>query len=197
MAEPESFQDLLLRLDNGDDSAAAQVFGRFAARLAALAGNHLNKRLLQKVDPEDVVQSAFRSFFCGQRAGKFKIDDWGGLWGLLVTITLRKCGRRAEEFYAARRDVRREGGTWIDESGSGADFQIAAPDPSPSEAAALAELLEQTADGLDARGQEIFALRLEGYTVPEISARIGRTERTVHRILDRIKRSLGRAADAG
>jgi RNA polymerase sigma-70 factor (ECF subfamily) len=192
MADAESFQEMLLRLERGENDAAAQVFQRFAARLVALAGGRLNQRLLQKVDPEDVVQSAFRSFFCGQRAGKFKTGDWGGLWGLLVTITLRKCGRRAEEFYAARRDVRREGQVWVDESGSRVEFEIAAPDPSPSEAAALAELLEQVAEGLDVRAQEIFALRLEGYTVPEISARIGRTERTVHRILGRVRKQLER-----
>lgn len=71
-----------------------------------LARGRLYPQILQRIDPEDVTQSVFRSFFQRQKAGQFTLRDWGALWGLLVTMTIRKCGRRADEFYAARRDKR-------------------------------------------------------------------------------------------
>ena len=54
------------RLRSGEDEAAREVFVRFAARLAGLARRHLDVRLAVKVDPEDVVQSAYKSFFVRQ-----------------------------------------------------------------------------------------------------------------------------------
>jgi hypothetical protein len=101
-----SFQNLLVQLENGHPSAAARVFDRFSDRLVALARSRLNPQLLQRVDPEDVTKSVFRSFFQRQEAGLFSLETWGSLWGLLVTMTVRKCRRRADEFYAARRNDR-------------------------------------------------------------------------------------------
>ena len=188
--EGSSFEKLLVQLENGRSSAASQVFDRFADRLLALARSRMNPQMLQRVDPEDVTQSVFGSFFQRQEAGQFSLKNWGGLWGLLVTMTVRKCGRRAKEFYAARRDVRREirGQTSADHSS--ADFDIQDPRPTPDEAAALTELVEKLMEGLDPRAREALTLRLQGYSVAEISQQIGRTQRTIHRILEGVQRRL-------
>jgi RNA polymerase sigma-70 factor, ECF subfamily len=185
-----SFKNLLAQLQNGRSSAASQVFDRFADRLVALARSRMNPQILQRVDPEDVTQSVFRSFFQRQEAGQFRLENWGGLWGLLVTMTVRKCGRRAEEFYAARRDVRREtrGQTSPDESSD--DFDIQDLRPTPDEGVALTELIEKLMEGLDPRAREALTLRLQGYSVAEISQQIGRTQRTIHRILEGVQRRL-------
>ena len=47
----------------GDESAAEELFNRFSERLVALARSRLSEKLARRVGPEDVVQSAFRSFF--------------------------------------------------------------------------------------------------------------------------------------
>ena len=52
----------MARLRAGDNAAAAEVFRRFANRLIGLARTHLDARVRQKVDPEDVMQSALKSF---------------------------------------------------------------------------------------------------------------------------------------
>src|SRR5438874_2331648 len=109
MPVDDAFEELMARLQARDQDAARTVFDRYARRLMALAARHLDGRLRQKVDPEDVVQSAFKSFFLRHAEAPFELADWGGLWALLVVLTLRKCGHRAEHFRAARRDVRREG----------------------------------------------------------------------------------------
>src|SRR5260370_36540204 len=107
MPADDSFADLKTRLRGGDPSAAAEIFHRFQHRLIALAHSRLNALLRAKVAPESVVQSAFDSFFRGERAGKFVLSDWNSLWGLLAQITVWKCGNRNEHFLPACRDVRR------------------------------------------------------------------------------------------
>src|SRR5262245_66516404 len=95
MSQNESFAELMDRLRSGEDAAAREVFGRFAARLVGLARRNLGGHLAVKVDPEDVVQSAYKSFFLRQRDGGLEVVSWDGLWGVLTMITVRKCADRA------------------------------------------------------------------------------------------------------
>ena len=50
--------------------------------------------------------------------------------------------------------------------------------------------------GLDDRERNVLELRLQGYTVREIAAQVGRTEHTVDGVLKRIRRRLQRLRDA-
>jgi hypothetical protein len=45
------------------DDVSRALFEQFSQRLIGLARCHLDSRLKHKVDPEDVVQSAYKSFF--------------------------------------------------------------------------------------------------------------------------------------
>src|SRR5690349_7055785 len=105
MPDDASFDRLLAELRAGDPSAAARVVESYARRLVALARKHLDRRILGKEDPEDVLQSVFKSFFHRVGAGQFRLDSHDDLWALLVSLTLHKCGHRVEYFRAARRDV--------------------------------------------------------------------------------------------
>jgi RNA polymerase sigma-70 factor (ECF subfamily) len=92
MTQDATFAELMARLSQGDEAAAVQIFQRYAQRLIALARDRLGQVLRQKVDPEDVMQSVFKSFFARHADGQYKLDSWDSLWALLTTITLRKCG---------------------------------------------------------------------------------------------------------
>ena len=144
----------------------------------------------RKVDAEDVVQSALNSFFQRHSEGQFELDGWDSLWSLLTVITLRKCGHKTEHFLAARRDVRRETKTLPAEEDSVASWQAIAREPTPEEATELSETVEQLFQDLDAQDGQTLELTLQGYTVAEISERLARTERSIYRFLERIKRRL-------
>jgi len=198
MEDRDSFEVLMTRLKAGDDAAATEIFNRFARRLVGLARSRLDDRMRQKVDPEDVMQSAFKSFFRVQGDGKLEMANWDSMWAILTVITLRKCGHRVEYFHAARRDVSREVTPRRNSDDSVPSFQAIARDPTPSDAAMLEETVEQLLHGLEPREQEVVTLCLQGHTAAEISERVGRTERTVHRILERIRKRLDRLqASAG
>lgn len=192
MSDNDSFDDLMTRLHAGEQTAAREIFDRFARRLIGLARSRLDERLRQKVDPEDMMQSAFKSFFRVHAGGKLDLANWDSLWAILTVITLRKCGHRVEYFRAACRDVGREVTPRPSGDESTASFQAIARDPTPSDAALLTETVEQVLRDLEPREQEVVTLSLQGYSVPEISERVGRTERTVHRVLKRLREKLER-----
>ena len=188
MSQDHSFDDLMARLRKGDDEVATRIFNRFGHQLIALARSRLGPQLRQKIDPEDVTQSVFRSFFAHQAAGELEyLRDWEGLWGMLVAFTLRKCGHRVEYFHAACRDVQREVSRHRPADQSGADWEGYTSEPTPTEAAMLTEMIEQVMSRLEGRQRQILTLCLQGVRVSEISAEVGCTERTVYRVLDRVK----------
>jgi RNA polymerase sigma-70 factor, ECF subfamily len=189
MPPTESFRGLIDQLQSGDDAAATEVFNRFGRRILGLARRQLHSSLRSKVDPEDVLQSVFRSFFDRQRAGRFDIENWDNLWGILMVMTLRKCRRRIQYHRAERRDAQREM-RWDEDLEADGDPGLFARDPTPSEAAMLIELVGGLMRRLPEEDRAILTLHLQGHTIAEIKARTGRAMRTIRRILERIRKQV-------
>ncbi len=191
-----SFVGLMERLKAGEDAAARAVFERYTRQLVGLARRRLDARLAAKVDPEDVVQSAYKSFFVRQRDGQLDVGSWQGLWGLLTVITLRKVADRAAHFHAAKRDATRE--LPPPAEGHTPAWEAALDrEPGPEEAALLAETVAELLGALDADERAILELSLQGHSAAEISEQLGRAERSVRRIRERIRKGLeGRQAGA-
>ncbi|HUY36167.1 MAG TPA: ECF-type sigma factor [Pirellulales bacterium] len=186
--EDADAKELVSRAQAGDQDAAAELFHRFARRLIALAGSRIDRRLRGRVDPEDVVQSAYRSFFARLADGQFVLSEWEEVWALLVRITLRKCGHQFEFARAARRDAMREVTFAASGGDSSACWEPIARGPTPVEALVLAETVESLLEGFDEREREIVGQRLLGHGEREICASVGRSERTVRRVLKRLRR---------
>jgi RNA polymerase sigma factor (sigma-70 family) len=165
--------------------AARRIWGRYFRALLALAQAHLDPRVRRRADEEDVLQSMYASFCRRQRRGDFDLANRDELWGLLVTITLRKARNAANRQRRAARDVGREDAAgapqWTLE-------QMEATAPTPAEAAVMNEALEQRLEALSDPVLRRVALRkLEGYSNREIAAELEVTERTVERKLERIR----------
>jgi RNA polymerase sigma factor (sigma-70 family) len=184
-----SFATLMRGLRDGEEGAAREVFGRYTRQLVALARRRLDERLAAKVDPEDVVQSAYKSFFVRQRAGQLDVGNWKSLWGLLTLITLRKVADRAAHFKASKRNTAREQPTPIGEQLPA--WQVAlGREPGPDEAALLTETVEWLVRELDDDERPILELSLQGYSASEISQQLGRAERSVRRLRERVRKRL-------
>jgi RNA polymerase sigma-70 factor (ECF subfamily) len=184
-----SFAEFLVKLQSGDDAASEELLERFAHQLIALARHHIEAGLRHKVDPEDVVQSAYKSFFFRYGDGKLEVVNWNSLWGLLTLITVRKCAERAAYHHAERRDVARE--VFPSPGSEPAPWpETLGREPTPVEAAVLGETLEQLFAGLDEDERPILELSLQGYTTREISERLGRAERTVRLLREGIRHRL-------
>ncbi len=187
----DSFAQLKKRLDQGDPTAYQEIFDRFAGRLVELARRQLGPQLKAKLDPEDVVQSVFRSFFRRQDAGEFYFSSWDSLWGLLVTITLHKCGHQVQYYLAAKRDVRQEIGQNPEADLSSEEvrssWRALVRDPSPEEASMLRDLLQELMSHLMPIQREILTLRLQGYSTAEIAEQVGRSQRLVQYTLKSLR----------
>ena len=196
MIDDDTFALLMARLRSGEDAAAREVFERLAGRLVALTRGRFNRLLARKVDPEDVVQSAFKSFFVRHRAGKLDAGDCDELWHLLTLITLRKCADRAEYFRADRRDAAREATGPDGRDGPDAYLVALDREPRPEETVILAETVEHLFRDVSAHERPILELSLQGYTASEISVRLGRAERSVRRLREHIRKRLERLQEA-
>ena len=183
--------ELVTRYRAGDERAADELFRRYVGRLTVLARSRLSSRIARRVDPEDVVLSAYRSFFIRSRDGRLRLEQSGDLWRILVAITLNKLHRTVAHHRAQRRDIAR------DEPGEPAVLEASgilnptAP-VRAEEAVALAELLEKVLSELEPQARFVLELRLKDYQVQEIASVIGRSERTVRRTLQGIEERLTR-----
>jgi RNA polymerase sigma-70 factor (ECF subfamily) len=191
----DSFLEFLTRLQAKDDAAARELFARFAGQLIALARRRVGDGLRHKVDPEDVVQSAYKSFFLRYGDGHLEAASWDSLWGLLVVITVRKCAERVAYHRAARRDVAREAAPA--RAGSADVPEPVDREPTPGEAAVLTETVEQLFAALDEDERPVLELSLQGYTTREISEQLGRAERTVRLLRESVRDRLERMRREG
>ena len=73
---------------------------------------------------------------------------------------------------------------------SRSDWEAVAGDPTPAQAAILTDTLQVLLSELGEQERLVATLCLQGYPVSEISAQIGRSERTVQRILERLEADL-------
>jgi RNA polymerase sigma-70 factor (ECF subfamily) len=188
LAAMDDVENLASRSGIPADSFADAVFNRYAGRLIEVAGRRLGGNLRAKVSPEDVVQSAFKSFFRRQNEFRFGQDGADGLWGLLVVITLRKCAKWADVFRAGKRAADRE----IPLPASIAWQALAAREPGPEEAAMLSETVERLFAPLDERQRQMIALRMQGYELEQIAGQTQSSRRTVARVVAEAKSRLAK-----
>lgn len=189
---------VLADLREGDASAAQEIFCRFSGQLCRLVQSRIGWRYRRKFDSEDVAQSVFKSFIRLQADESLSFENWDALWGLLSLIAIRKCGHRVDYLRAACRDVAREHSMMLDRNDlerSREDLQALSREPTPSHAAMLSETLERLLEPLDDRDRVIARLALQGYSTAEIGAQVARSQRTVQRVLDRIRQNLEAAAE--
>jgi len=186
----------LVKLKQGDHTAAEKIWHRYFERLVSLADHRLGGVPRGDADAEDVAISAFASFCRGGALGRFpRLDDRDDLWQVLIMLTARKAWRR-------RRDQGRQkrgGGKVRTETDLAGDSeepllgQVIGREPTPEFAAMVAQECERLLAGLgDAELRSIAHWKMEGYSNAEIAARVGRTERTVERRLERIRKTWSR-----
>lgn len=172
---------LMERLHGGDRDAATEIYTRYANRLLGVAQRNTPADLRTRFDPEDVVQSVFRTFFRRAEAGAYSVPEGDDLWKLFLVISLNKIRRLGNFHRSAKRDVTKT--TFVAESAEG-----------PQEAQDSVRLLELTIEELLAQcpehARQMIRLRIEGCEVAEIATRTARSKRSVERVLQQFRQLL-------
>jgi RNA polymerase sigma factor (sigma-70 family) len=174
-------RSLVVMVRDGDEDAANVLYERYARRVLGLVEAKLGARLRSTTEPEDVVQSVFKSMFRGVQSGNYDAPPGSTMWNLLAVIAVNKLRRRAVHQSAQRRDISRlvsietvEAGDVIDESS--VEF--------------LQICVRETLGLLRSLDREIVSLRIQGHAVDEISEITGRSRRTVERCLQKSRKQL-------
>ena len=144
-----------------------------------------------RLDPEDIVQSVFRTFFRRAATGHYVVPKGDELWKLFLVIALCKIRDASAYHRAAKRDVRRtrpaDGEAPPANFASGRD-EIALT----TLQLVIGEILARLPPG----NRRIIELRIEGYEVAEIAVKTGRAKRSVERILQEFRDRLRKDIEA-
>jgi RNA polymerase sigma factor (sigma-70 family) len=182
-------------LKDGDAAAAQPLWERYHRRLVGLAREKLRTARRRAADEEDVVQSAFHSFFQGVAKGRFpQLDDRDNLWRLLVVITARKALDQLSHEHAKRRgggmlqgESRISHGAAVSDDAAAIE-QVVGDEPTPEFAAQVAEEYQRLLDLLeDDTLRRVAVWKMEGLTTDEIAEALDCSRRTVARKLETIR----------
>jgi RNA polymerase sigma factor (sigma-70 family) len=189
IVDDENSIDLLQRWRDGDQQAAHAMFDRYVQRLCALARSRLSRHMQRRVAPEDIVQSAYRSFF-RKAENHFSLEQSGDLWRLLAAITINKVRGQVEFHTALKRGINAEESLLADESMLRVSPEAVAEEPNPDDAAAMIEELTDVLSRLDHLPRTIIELSMQNQSVEQIAEAVKRSERTVRRALAQVRQQL-------
>ena len=194
MSDPGSDdRDLVSNYQAGSESAARDLFDKYCERLMKLAKRRIGQRMASRFDPEDVIQSAFRTFFTRVKNDEFTFEAEDDLIKLLVRLTVRKTLRRIEHHSAAKRNPNSEAAQRTDDV---EPFSlIASRAVTPDMEVALIDEFQLFIGDLPELDRKVIELKIQGYTTVEIAEKVGSYERKVRRVLERIEK-LSAAGDA-
>lgn len=197
--------NLAHRLSNGSESAAGELDRLFRERLCLLVEREMNLRYRRREDPEDVVQSVFRTFFRRAGQGQYEWNHDGALWQLLKQIARHKVLKHARYHDAQARDIAKDEtmGDQLEDTppdgvgaqivGDALECALAGLEPPEPEVFRLqlhgysiAEIIDTVLKGLDASYAEILQLRLQGQSMSQIARELNCTRAVIRYRLQRI-----------
>jgi RNA polymerase sigma-70 factor (ECF subfamily) len=168
--------ELLERLNVGDEAAAEQVFRIYEPYLRIIVRRQIRPPLRAKFDSMDVVQSVWADVLEGVRDAGWHFADRAQLQAFLARLARNRFLDRCRKHNRAL--GREEPLT----SASPAEA-IASDSPRPSEIAQQNELWDRMLALCPPAHHELLRLKRDGLTFPEIASRTGLHPSSVRRIL--------------
>ena len=190
--------ELIKLAREGNESAFEEIYNRYAANVFCLANDHLNEKFRRRLNPEDLVQSIFRTIWRTTRNQDRKLEDFTSDEGLrtwLVTIALNKIFSKIKHNQRKMRDVGAERNLSPEARDavlSNASFRT----PIPESIVEAADLYERIIRNLDPTNQQILQFLVSGYNQKETAELVNVTPRTVRRRVKEIKTTVEQLVDA-
>jgi RNA polymerase sigma factor (sigma-70 family) len=190
----DPWQHYIDGLRRGAPDVVRAFWVEYGPALERLARSRLAPQVQRRVGPDDVVQSAVRTFL--RRAGgdnPFQLDDTEALWNLLCAITLTKVREKVRFHRRLRRGVDREVLLGASDDSFAPAAGVADRGPPPEDAVEFADQFDHLLESLDPEEWDVLRLKLDGLTNDEAAEQLGTSERTVRRLVKRLQSRLGRA----
>lgn len=165
------------------NSEAEAIVRKYTPKLLGAARRRLSQILRSRVDPEDIVQSTFKSFFRRARGSGYLAPESEDLFNLLIVIAMRKISNKVDYHFAQNRDAR----TTTTSYSTGEHEEASSDDGGLLE---LCLVIDEITNEYSLHQKQIVTLRLEGFSVEEIAIQVDRSKRTVERELHQFRKRL-------
>ncbi|MEZ6092631.1 MAG: sigma-70 family RNA polymerase sigma factor [Pirellulaceae bacterium] len=162
-----------------------RIFENYVERLLRFAKSRLPQNLNARVDPDDIVQSVFRTFFRRYDQEILSSNESLELWRLLASIAYRKVLKTIERHQREKRNVVYEARNSETNFSHAEDLTDVRPDP--AQVNMMVDELRVLLEHLPPTGQQIVLLRMDGHELQEIATKLSISLRSVNRILKRAK----------
>jgi RNA polymerase sigma factor (sigma-70 family) len=185
MMNSAPLDDLLNKLCDGDDAAAARVFTEYEPYLRTVVRRLLPERLRPKLDSVDIVQSVWGDLVEGFRAAGWRFANAHQLRAFLVKVTRNRLVDR----------LRVQDRVLAHEQPLGNDFLdgiAGAAHATPSKHVQADDLWRQMLELCPPEHQRILWLKRQGASMDEICRETGLHPGSVRRILRNLAGELGR-----
>ncbi|MGL6075273.1 MAG: RNA polymerase sigma factor [Fimbriiglobus sp.] len=186
---PITDHSLLRLLQAGDSDAPRLIYERYAQQLRGLAFKKTARSMATRIDPDDIVQSVFRTFFRRAVVDQYSVPKGDELWKLFMVIAMNKIRNASAYHHAAKRDARN---TVSHDDSPG---RLEPSEPSGIEEVLLKFMIEELLEKFPESSRPIIALRMEGHEIDEIAEKTGRAKRSVERVLQQFRDKLKRFLD--
>jgi RNA polymerase sigma factor (sigma-70 family) len=190
MADTPTLDETLRQAQAGVNNEDVRIFYAYFEELKRCARRHLSRPAGAVPGSSAVAQSALFSLFRdveAQRIPLSDVDEYGYpmLWPLLLRYVERHCDKWNKWHEVEKRRAK------VVSLGGGADGQPGV-DPAdhraaPDDEEKFAAILEALSARLSAEERKVLECRLQGESLEQIAARIGRSESTVSNRLNRIR----------
>jgi RNA polymerase sigma factor (sigma-70 family) len=177
-------QELLRRIQAGDDAAAAEFFRTYEPHVRRVVRARMRIPGMRRVsDSSDLCQVVLASFLVGSAVGRYNVEDTEAMKKLLARIAANRVIdlARKPEFRKPAVAVAGAGGTGV---------EVVAPESTPASQLALSELIKKADQLLTDVERPIAELRKEGLSWEEIGHRLGKSADAVRKSLDRAARRI-------
>ena len=188
MNEPERIAQLELAT-KGDGDALQRLIIHYHPQLRTALDGLMDRGVRSFVDPDDVLQEAYASAY--QTIAGCRFDGPGGFYKRLERIALNKLKDQQRAAGRQKRDRAREMRSRADTGASYPDLvqRLASPDSTPSRQIARSEAVAAVVSSLarltDDQRRVVRLRFLEGQSVAEVAAQLGKTEPAVHMLCHR------------
>src|SRR5581483_4841235 len=184
-SEKTEFARLIERFNAGDPDALRTLYAEYGGVVREAVRRRLPDRLRKEYDSLDFAQDVWASF-CQLAAGARHFASPADLGGYLARVAYNKvidvCRRRLmTQAYDARREQP------MARAADGAEVPLPGREATPSQWAIADERWEAIAAALPPQHLAVVARLREGFTQEEVAAMAGITDRTVRRIVERVR----------
>jgi RNA polymerase sigma factor (sigma-70 family) len=185
-SDDEKFEALIIRVRQGDESAARELVERYERAVLRTVRVRLGKSMRNALDSMDIVQSVHRSLLIGLRDEKYQFASSKDLIALAVVMVQRKVARHWRKLKKLPRS-RLE--PTSDDRETAMD-RIPNHEPTASLVVSADEQLKLFLSHLDQLDQELVRLRLNGHSSVETARLIGRDPAYVRMRWARLRKAL-------